>query len=98
MVLAEAFAFATPVAVSDIGALSSIVQKGVNGVVFRPADSGSLTREVRDAWETPRFLEMLSEGAGRSFRDLYTTEVNYRSLIQIYENAIARSGAGGIRR
>ena len=88
MVLREAFAFGTPAAVSDIGPLPSIVRHDVSGVVFQPASPGSLLREVRAAWETPRLLERLGQGARSEFDAKYTENANYASLMAIYQKAI----------
>lgn len=88
MVVLEAFAFGTPVAVSAIGPLPAIVRHGVNGVVFAPGDPQSLLREVRAAWETPGLLERLSAGAGTAFDSAYTADANYRTLMAIYAGAM----------
>jgi glycosyltransferase involved in cell wall biosynthesis len=88
MVVREAFAFGTPVAVSGIGPLPSIVASGNNGVVFRPDDPRSLLETVKTAWDKKGELERLASGARRSFESLYTEEVNYASLMGIYQKAI----------
>jgi glycosyltransferase involved in cell wall biosynthesis len=88
MVVREAFAFGTPAAVSNIGPLPSIVQHGISGVVFEPANPESLLREVRTAWETPGMLERLGAGARAEFEAKYTEEANYKMLMAIYEQAI----------
>jgi len=90
MVIREAFAFGTPVAVSNIGPLPSIVQHGKNGVVFEPENPQSLLNTVRTAWETPSLLEELGAGARAEFESQYNEDVNYRSLMDIYEKTIAR--------
>lgn len=89
MVVREAFAFGTPVAVSDIGPLPDIVKHGESGVVFKPGNPESLMDEVRKAWETPGMLERLGEGARTAFLKEYTEDVNYKLLMEIYETAIA---------
>ncbi len=88
LVILEAFAFATPAAVSRIGPLPSIVREGENGVVFEPGDSQSLLKVVRKAWESPGELERLAAGARQSFETLYTEDANYRMLMEIYEQAM----------
>lgn len=94
MVVREAFAFGTPVAVSDIGPLPSIVQHGVSGVVFQPSNPGSLLKEVRNAWETPGLLKRLSQGSRAEFESKYTEEANYSKLMDIYRKAIEVSRYG----
>lgn len=89
MVIREAFAFGTPVAVSAIGPLPSIVRHGNNGVLFAPADPESLLLEVRSAWNTPGLLERLAQGARQSFEEAYTEMSNYENLMGIYEQAMA---------
>jgi len=45
---------------------------------------------VRTAWETPSLLEELGAGARAEFESQYNEDVNYRSLMDIYEKTIAR--------
>jgi len=89
MVLLEAFAFGTPTAVSNIGPLPSIVQDGVNGVVFQPSDPRSIIQSVQSAQNEPGMLELLASGARQSFESLYSESANYKLLLNIYEHAIA---------
>jgi glycosyltransferase involved in cell wall biosynthesis len=87
LVLKEAFAFGTPVAVSNVGPLPAIVRDGVNGVVFESASATSLLTNVRDLWKDPRRLEFLGRGARATFEKEYTEEIAYARLMKIYETA-----------
>ena len=89
MVIQEAFAFGTPVAVSRIGPLPSIVRHGSAGLVFEPADPESLLHEVQTAWKATGRLEHLAQRARAEFETRYTEDANYRMLMAIYEDAIA---------
>jgi glycosyltransferase involved in cell wall biosynthesis len=91
-VLIEAFAFGTPVAVSNLGPLASLVQAGVNGVLFVPKSPPSLLESVRAAWQAPRALESLGAGAKETFDTTYAEEANYAALLDIYAAAIEVSG------
>jgi glycosyltransferase involved in cell wall biosynthesis len=89
MVVIEAFAHGTPVAVSKLGALPSIVREGVTGVTFPPADPAGLLASVRQAWSDDGLLARMGEAARKEFEDKYTEEANYRQLMEIYENVLA---------
>lgn len=87
MVILEAFAFGTPVAVSNIGPLPSIVRHGVNGMVFEPGDVQSLLSRVSSGWNAFGLLERLAAGARASFETHYTARANYARLMEIYSCA-----------
>lgn len=91
MVLLEAFAFGTPVAVSNLGPLPSIVEHAVTGVVFQAAHPESLLQGVRGAWELGGTLERLGRGARRAFEEKYTEDANYTMLMQVYQRAMTVS-------
>lgn len=88
LVLRDAFALGTPVAVSNRGPLPEIVAHGRAGVVFRPADASALLASVRTAWETPGELERLAAEARREFERHYGEDANYALLVRIYEQGI----------
>lgn len=85
--LQEAFALGTPVAVSDVGPLPELVQDGRTGVVFKGYDSGSLLERVRSAWSAEGLLEGFGRQARATYLELYTEQINYTRLIEIYEAA-----------
>ncbi|MAC34778.1 MAG: hypothetical protein CME38_14420 [Haliea sp.] len=89
MVVREAFAFGTPVAVSRLGPLPGIVQHGENGVVFEPADAASLLQVLRETMADAGLLARLAAGARHAFETLYNEQANYQLLMQIYQRAIA---------
>ena len=88
LALAEAFAFGTPVAVSDIGPLSTIARDGQEGVVFPPGDAPRLLHTVRRAWNDPELLRRLGGSARLAFETLYNEAANFRDLMQVYERAM----------
>ncbi|WP_291739398.1 MULTISPECIES: glycosyltransferase family 4 protein [unclassified Limnobacter] len=93
MVVREAFAFGTPVAVSDLGPLPSIVTNNVNGVLFEPANSDSLLQSVQSAWHSESLLKKLGQFARQEFESKFTEDANYATLMEIYEQALS-SGIG----
>lgn len=91
MVIREAFAFGTPVAVSNIGPLPSIVEDGISGVVFPTAQSREITERVSDIWVQPSELERMGQNARHEFEQKYTEDANYEILMKIYDAAIAEN-------
>lgn len=94
MVLREAFAFGTPVAVSNIGPLPGIVEHGRTGVVFAPGDPGGLLEAVRAAWRSPT-LQGMGAAARAEFELRYAEDANHRQLMSIYQHAIEVQRARG---
>lgn len=88
MVVREAFAFGTPVAVSNLGPLPSIVKHGESGVVFKAGDPASLFKEVSVAWNTEDLLARMGQRARAEFDSKYTEDANYQRLMEIYGKAM----------
>lgn len=88
MVIREAFALGTPVAVSDAGPLPSLVGDGREGVVFRAGDPASLLARVRAAWDAPGALAACSAAARGAYQARYAEEENLGALLAIYRQAI----------
>lgn len=88
LVVIESFAVGTPVLASKIGALSEIVDRGQNGLQFRPGDVGDLVMKVQWALNHPNELIQMGQRAYEEFKVKYSDETNYSQLMSIYENAI----------
>jgi len=91
MVIAEAFSLGTPVAVSNFGPLTAIVEDGVNGIIFEPKNPQSLFSSIQKIWDNPLKLKELQAGARLSFEEKYSPEKNYQTLINIYNSAISNN-------
>jgi glycosyltransferase involved in cell wall biosynthesis len=91
MVVREAFAFGTPVAVSNIGPLPTIVRHGSSGVIFESASPESLLQQVRTVWEKPEVMACMGMAARAEYESKYTEVANYEMLMSIYEHAISIS-------
>jgi glycosyltransferase involved in cell wall biosynthesis len=91
MVIIEAFAMGLPVIASKLGAMSSLIDHGRTGLHFAPGDGLDLVAQMqnfRDHFERGNYMR---EQARFEFETKYTSELNYRQLIQIYNRARERS-------
>jgi glycosyltransferase involved in cell wall biosynthesis len=90
--IAEAYAAGTPVIASRLGAMIELVDEGVTGWLFDPANADDLAAKVRSAMETSvkRRLD-LRQSARAAFEHRFTPAQNYGRLMEIYD--IARHSA-----
>lgn len=89
MTIIEAFACYLPVIASNLGAMSSLISSGLNGLHFEPGNYKDL-RSKLDDWDTLSLetKNKMRKEAFRSYQENYTPEKNYQSLIEIYEEVI----------
>ncbi|WP_026038194.1 glycosyltransferase family 4 protein [Halomonas sp. KM-1] len=87
MVLREAIALGTPVLVSHLGPMPELVKEG-GGLVFQAGNPQDLLKNIKSLWVDKSRLEKMSKISLRTFEFKYTEEVNYRSLMEIYQRAI----------
>jgi len=88
LVIAEAFSCHLPVIASRLGALHEIVSENETGLLFKPGDPDSLAGKVRWAVEHPEEMLRMGENAGVEYIQKYSSEVNYKQLMRIYESVI----------
>jgi glycosyltransferase involved in cell wall biosynthesis len=86
----EAFACGTPVAASRIGALEENVEHEVNGLLFEPGNAADLARSIAALGEDSARLARMGQAARRTYESLFAAEPNYRLLVSIYGEALAR--------
>jgi glycosyltransferase involved in cell wall biosynthesis len=86
--IAEAFACATPVLASRMGAMQEIVSDGRTGLHFSAGDSEDLARKVEWAWTHRDEMRAMGVGARTEYETKYTAEKNYPLLMEIYRKAI----------
>lgn len=91
LVVAEAFAVGLPIIASDLGSMSSLIDHGRTGLLFRPNDSGNLVDKVGWVLGHPSELDDMRRQARAKFEAEYTAKRNYQRLMEIYESA--REGA-----
>ncbi len=90
-VAVESFGCGVPVVASDIGVMREIVRDRQTGLLFSPGDPLDLARKVRWAWDHPLQMVEMGGNARREYELKYTSERNYRRLMEIYQMALERS-------
>jgi glycosyltransferase involved in cell wall biosynthesis len=82
----EAFAYRTPVIVSDLGGMSELVQDGENGLAFKVGDAASLAQRLEWLLDDPKLVTRLQAG----IKPIKSQAQEMDELETIYANVIAR--------
>jgi glycosyltransferase involved in cell wall biosynthesis len=88
MVIAESFACGTPVLASRIGSLEELVEEGITGRKFTPADSKDLAETVRVMLADESELDRMRTNARAYFDAHLTEDANCAELMNIYTDVI----------
>ena len=89
LTIMEAFAVGTPVIAAALGNMADLVHDGVDGLHFRPDDAADLARQLRRIRDDPELLPRLRQGIVPPI----SIDDEMRTLLRIYEDAIAHRGA-----
>jgi glycosyltransferase involved in cell wall biosynthesis len=88
MVIIEAFSCGTPVLVSRLGSLQTIVKDGITGLHFEAGNSQDLAEKAQWLIDHPECAREMGQNARNEYLLKYTPEKNYEMLIDIYQQAI----------
>ena len=87
-VIVRAMLLKRPVITTDIGAMQSIIDNNINGLLVPHADSNSLMKAIKELWpDVERCTHMGIKGKEKADA-LYSREEIYKSLMDIYDRAI----------
>jgi GT2 family glycosyltransferase len=86
-IIREAFAAHVPVIASDLGGMAEMVHDGVDGLLFRPGDSGGLAAVLRRLIEEPTLLSTLRAGITKPM----SIEEDAAQLREVYVRAGAET-------
>lgn len=90
-VVAEGFSVGTPAICSRVGALQELVKHGRTGLLFEPGDSLGLRRLVTDMRQLDELEKSQMRSSARAeFENHYTAESTLKSLMTVYDRALAR--------
>lgn len=89
--IVEAFASATPVVCSRLGAMQEIVADGHTGLHFEPGNAPDLAQKIDWAWSHPHEITAMGRAARADYETRYSCDKNYSQLIDIYERVLAKT-------
>lgn len=88
MTIVEAFGSGLPVIASNLGSMAEIVDDHRTGLLFEPGNAADLAAKVRWASEHPEKMREYGHNARQEYERKYTAELNYKMLMDIYQQAI----------
>ena len=88
MTILEAFREGTLVLASNIGSIKSIIKDRFNGILFEYGNKIDLIDKVKWILNHPKECDQITLNANNEFNNKYSSEINYKQLINIYEEAI----------
>jgi glycosyltransferase involved in cell wall biosynthesis len=92
MTVIEAFSQGLPVIASNLGAMSSMIKDGYNGLLFEAGNSADLQTKLIE-WQNKSQTEkeIFSKNAYQTYLDNYTPEKNLSQLLAVYSSVIAKN-------
>jgi len=84
----EAFACGLPVIASRLGSFPDLIEESISGLLFSPIEASSLRETVHWAIAHPREMREMGERARAHYTEFHTPDVNYASLMRVYEYVI----------
>lgn len=95
MTIIEAFSLGTPVIANKLGAMESMIEHGINGLLFNQSSFDLISK--LEFWNNLNDFEKdkFSKGAFESYEKNYTPEKNLKMLLSIYESVLDESKKKG---
>lgn len=85
----KSYAHGVPVIASNLGGTRHVVLDGSNGCLFPCGDSEVLAEKIDWLLKNPDLLTTMRERVRAEFEEKYTSEKNYRILINLYQDALS---------
>ena len=88
--LIESLAVGTPAIGAKIGSIPEVVRDHETGFLFPSGNPRALAESVTRFWQQPETWASMRVRCRQEYETRYTAEANYRALIDLYQQAIAR--------
>lgn len=89
LVGAEAMSHGVPVVASNLGALTELVDDGVNGFLFEAGNARSLADQMTRIWSDPALCRRMGAAARQKALNNWTVDHYFKRLVEVYEQALA---------
>lgn len=89
LVVVEAFACATPVVATRIGALAEIVDEGKTGLLASAGNSRELGEGLMQMLHDPALSRQFGQAGRQAYLSQYTPAINLKMIEAIYEKALS---------
>lgn len=86
--IVESFAYGKPVIGSNIGGIPEVIDNGVNGIIFEPANVDELTDAIRKLYKNQELAQEMGKKGKIKAKTQYNSDVYYSKLIDVYESVI----------
>ena len=81
----EAMSRGIPVVASRIGAISCLVEEGVDGLLFEPRDPRDLAEKVTRLWKDPDLCRQLGQAGRRKAATLWNADRHFELHMAVYQ-------------
>lgn len=95
LAIAEAMSLGLPTVASDFGGNPSVIEDGVNGILYEKKNEAALADALLRVWRDKELYSSLCEGARRVFYEKFTSGVMTRRLEELYSKEAERIEAHG---
>jgi glycosyltransferase involved in cell wall biosynthesis len=92
IVIAEAMACGKPVIASRIGSIPSVIEDGIDGILFKPGDYEELAMRIKSLLNDKGYHQRLSKNAYRKAIERFGLDRMIDSTERILESAISQEG------
>jgi glycosyltransferase involved in cell wall biosynthesis len=88
MVIIEAYSRGVPVVASNIGVIPELVTDEKTGLLFEAGNAVDLANKARWMRNHPQEAKMLGKNGLNSYKDRFTPEQCYRTLLRVYDSLV----------